>query len=163
MYGTYILLRVLASWHRSDDRHMTSRLFPLWLYPLCTMFDALVTLKNHQSHPQIENTPLYSLSPDAIGLNLVAMIVIGVAAYIFLIAFEGGSLNPLQSHLTKWRKQTNITYEFGPVDDDVQAEEDRINAMTTEHLKSETLVMQNVSKFYGPFQAVKNVSFTIKK
>lgn len=107
---------------------------------------------------------LFSFGREAIGLNIVVMIVIGMAAYILLIVIERGALRLLQSHMSKWRKRmNNNSYELGPVDDDVQAEKDRIDQMTTEDLKSETMVLQDVSKFYGSFQAVKNVSFTIKK
>lgn len=48
-------------------------------------------------------------------------------------------------------------------DDDVAAEKDRINNMSPQELQSETMVMQNVSKFYGKFCAVNKISVAIKR
>lgn len=49
------------------------------------------------------------------------------------------------------------------VDDDVLAEKERINSMGEHELQAETLVMQNVSKFYGSFCAVNKFSVAIKR
>lgn len=51
----------------------------------------------------------------------------------------------------------------GADDDDVLAERDRIKNMTPQELKSETMVMQDVSKFYGKFCAVNKMSVSIKR
>lgn len=49
------------------------------------------------------------------------------------------------------------------VDDDVQAEKEQINNMTDDELRSQAIVMKNVSKFYGKFCAIKQISLSIKR
>lgn len=48
-------------------------------------------------------------------------------------------------------------------DDDVSDLTSRINAMSVDELKSQSLVLQNVSKYYGSFLAVNQVSLEIKE
>lgn len=48
-------------------------------------------------------------------------------------------------------------------DDDVIAEKVLINNMTEDELRSESMVMKNISKYYGHFCAVNKVSVSIKR
>lgn len=49
------------------------------------------------------------------------------------------------------------------VDEDVLAAKEHIALMPLGQIKQETIVVQNVSKYYGSHMAVKDVSFMVKR
>jgi ATP-binding cassette subfamily A (ABC1) protein 3 len=49
------------------------------------------------------------------------------------------------------------------VDTDVKAEKERVTAMTKDDLKANNLVLNQVSKFYGKFLAVNQISIGIEQ
>lgn len=49
------------------------------------------------------------------------------------------------------------------IDGDVLAEKELIENMTNEQLRSQAVVMKNVSKFYGKFCAVDDLSLSVKR
>lgn len=49
------------------------------------------------------------------------------------------------------------------IDTDVQIEKDRVVAMTKDDIKSNNLVLNQVSKFYGKFLAVNQISIGIEQ
>lgn len=63
----------------------------------------------------------------------------------------------------KEKKKKNKKEEVEEVDDDVLHEKAYIDGMTTDELRHEVLVMQNVSKTYLHRNAIKNYSFTLDK
>lgn len=92
------------------------------------------------------------------------MFCTGIVAYIVLICIEAGALKMAKQLIFKLIKRTYPEDDANDViDDDVLAEKERINRMEEHELKSETLVMQNVSKFYGSFCAVNKLSVAIKR
>lgn len=92
------------------------------------------------------------------------MFCTGIVVYIILIIVEAGAIKVVKQMIFQ---QMNRTYpkanENECIDDDVLAEKERINRMGLQELKSETLVMQNASKFYGSFCAVNKFSVAIKR
>lgn len=100
---------------------------------------------------------------EGISKNLVLMIFTGVAAYIVLIGIELGGLRLVRQLIFRYMKRSYPDNGPETEDDDVAAEKDRINNMSPQELQSETMVMQNVSKFYGKFCAVNKISVAIKR
>lgn len=91
------------------------------------------------------------------------MLCTGVITYLVLIIIEYGVLKTIKQLIFQHIKRTYPSNAPEVDDEDVQAEKDSINKMTPEDLKSETLAMQNVSKFYGRFCAVNKFSISIKR
>lgn len=92
------------------------------------------------------------------------MFCTGILAYIILIVVEAGAIKMVKQLMFLGMKRTYPNVDSNEViDDDVLAEKERINRMGLQELKSETLVMQNVSKFYGSFCAVNKFSVAIKR
>lgn len=91
------------------------------------------------------------------------MLCSGIAAYILLIISDRGAFRMVKQLIS--RKIRRIYPEIGSktVDYDVFVEKERVNQMTEEELEAEAVVMQNVSKFYGKFCAVNQISVAIKK
>lgn len=100
---------------------------------------------------------------DGIGKNLVLMLFTGIVAFLVLNMIEYGLLRIIKQFLFRYIKRTYPSNASEVDDDDVSAERDRINNMTEQELKSETLVMKNVSKFYGKFCAVNKMFVSIKR
>lgn len=117
----------------------------------------------NEKHKQMLNDGIFSFGKYGIGSNLLTMFVTGVVAFILLIITEMGAFRMLQMLVLKRRGDQQCDSNGLVDDDDVLAEKQRINEMSVEELQSEPMVMQNISKFYGSFQAVKNVSFAAKK
>lgn len=89
------------------------------------------------------------------------MFIIGIVSYVFIIIIEYGFIRIIKQFLFRC-----ITKTYPPnmrEDEDVASERERIKKMTPNELKSEILVMKNVSKYYGKFCAVNRLSTSIKK
>lgn len=107
---------------------------------------------------------LFSFSETGIGLDLITMLLTGIISYGILIIIELGSIKILKmfilKHLRRARKSDND--DSTSMDNDVLAEKIRIEQMTDVELKTQAMVLKNVSKDYGKFTAVKNVSFSVR-
>lgn len=92
------------------------------------------------------------------------MFCTSIVAYAILLGIEAGAIKMVKQLIFRY---INRTYPNAAVpeaiDDDVQTEKERIDHMTEQELKSETLVMQSVSKFYGKFCAVNKFSVALKR
>lgn len=87
-----------------------------------------------------------------------------IAAFFVLIAIEAGAIKMIKQLIFRYIPRAYPNVDANEViDDDVLTEKERINRMEEQELKSETLVMQNVSKFYGKFCAVNKFSVSIKR
>lgn len=101
---------------------------------------------------------------DGIGKHLVLMGCTGIVTYIVLVLVEAGALKMIKQLIFKHMPRKYPAVDANEiVDDDVLAEKERINSMGEHELQAETLVMQNVSKFYGSFCAVNKFSVAIKR
>lgn len=92
------------------------------------------------------------------------MFLTGIISYGILIFIELGSIKIVKmfilKHLKRAVKSDNV--DAAPMDNDVLAEKMRIEQMSDVELKTQAMVLKNVSKHYGQFTAVKDVSFAIR-
>lgn len=98
---------------------------------------------------------------DGIGKDLVLMICVSIAVYIILIVIEAGAIKMIKQYIFPHIKRT-YPNDNTVTDDDVRREKERIDRMGLQQLKSETLAMKDVSKFYGSLCAVNKTSIAIK-
>ena len=93
------------------------------------------------------------------------MLATSICSIIVLLLIEQGLFCRFISYLLnlRRRKLVPVNVEDEQIDDDVLAIKERVNAMTLSELQEPNLVMQNVSKFYGSFVAVNQVSIEIKQ
>lgn len=110
----------------------------------------------------IFNNQFHELAPPDIGTNIWSMILIGIIAYVLLLSIEFGVFKWMFSFIPRRAKIVPMD-DLVDVDDDVQAEKEQINNMTDDELRSQAIVMKNVSKFYGKFCAIKQISLSIKR
>lgn len=102
-----------------------------------------------------ESSSFYSWT-TGISANLTYMIVIGICSMIGLIMVETRDLRKNDNKLV-------AISEVGFVDEDVQAEKNRVDNMTYSEISSKNLVVQKVSKNYGEVQAVNKISFSVEQ
>lgn len=106
---------------------------------------------------------LFSLGETGIGLDLLAMLLTGTISYGILIFIELGSIKMLKMFILKHLKRAVKSEDTeSTMDSDVLAEKIRIEQMSDVELKTQAMVLKNVSKHYGQFTAVKDVSFSIR-
>lgn len=94
------------------------------------------------------------------------MIATNLLGLIILLLIEHGVFKPiiqLAMNLIPRKSSAELAPEEEPLDDDVCSIKTRINAMNMNDLKAENLILQNVSKYYGGFLAVNQVSLEIKQ
>lgn len=93
------------------------------------------------------------------------MVATSIGATLLLLLIEQGLLRRLIAYLVSLVRSRTV---FDPLqdeqlDDDVREVKERINAMDVGQLREQSVVLQNVSKFYGSFLAVNQVSLDIKQ
>lgn len=93
------------------------------------------------------------------------MIVMNLIGLVILLSIEYKLFDPLITYILSWipRKLPPVETEEELLDDDVRAIKEHINTISKNELKSENVVLQNVSKFYGNFVAVNQVSLEVKQ
>lgn len=99
---------------------------------------------------------------DGIGKKLMLMFCVGIVAFVVLLAIEAGVIRMIKQvifpHISRRYPKDNPA-----TDDDVLREKERIDRMGQGELKSQTLAMKDVSKFYGSLCAVNKTSIAIKR
>lgn len=89
--------------------------------------------------------------------------IAGVVSFIILFIIEYRLLNKvIYSILSCFQRQPPLKSE-GVDDNDVNKEKLRIDALQPEDIQTHNLVLQKLSKFYGSFLAVNQLSIGIKK
>lgn len=100
---------------------------------------------------------------DGVGRNIAYMITTGIALFGVLLLWE---FRVFESIFYKGKNIVSSKIpvsEDGYLDSDVQEEKNRINAMGSDEIRSRNLVMQNMSKFYGSFLAVNQLSVAVEQ
>lgn len=92
------------------------------------------------------------------------MVVTGIFFFILLLVIEyrvfAGVIYWIQSFFE--RKLPEMA-ENGQIDDDVNDEKRKVNGMNANDLEANSLVLKGLSKFYGKFLAVNQISIAIKR
>lgn len=97
------------------------------------------------------------------------MIATSLLSLIILLLTERGVFEPIvafvKDSIARKSSAECGPQETGPLDedDDVGAIKTRINSMSVDELRAENLILQNVSKYYGGFLAVNQVSLEVKQ
>lgn len=104
-------------------------------------------------------TPVYNIDNDGIGLNLVMFAVSGVVYLTICILIDYRVLKSIFDRL--FNKKVKFPTR-SIIDDDIQAENDKVNLMTESEIANSNLVVKNLSKFYGNFLAVNQLCLAIE-
>lgn len=109
-------------------------------------------------------TGYFDWKEPGIGRNLVYMGLIGVAGFIILLCIEYRLFNGIIYGLNKsFNKPPPSEPEESTIDDDVSGEKRRVDAMNPLDLETHNLVLRRLTKYYGSFLAVDQLSIGIKQ
>lgn len=88
----------------------------------------------------------------------------GLVFFLILLVIEYRLLEGLTYVVSSlFKRKLPHESEDNLLDDDVLVEKQRLNAMSMDEITSHNLVMRQVSKFYGSFLAVNQISVAIKQ
>lgn len=109
-------------------------------------------------------TGTYAFEEPGIGRNLIYMGVTGVVFFLILLIIEYRVFEGLTYYIRSFfeRKLPPMTVN-GELDNDVDDEKKRVKQMTMADLRANNLVLQSLSKFYGKFLAVNQISIGIRR
>lgn len=106
----------------------------------------------------------FAWKEPGIGRNLVYLLVSGLIFFLILLIVEYRLLEGFAYLLCSvFKRDLPSASEDNFLDDDVLAEKQRLNRMPMDEIKSHNLLMKQVSKFYGSFLAVNQISVAIKE
>lgn len=90
--------------------------------------------------------------------------VTGVVFFILLLIIEyrifAGAIYFIRSF---FERKLPPMAENGHIDDDVNDEKRKVNGMDANDMEANSLVLKSLSKFYGKFLAVNQISIAIKR
>jgi hypothetical protein len=109
---------------------------------------------------ELPNTNVYSFEEIGIGLNLLMLLLSGSFYLTLCILIDMKVFTKLMSLI---RADNEKFPSRGKIDSDVLEEIERVNTMTEEQVLKSNLVAWNLSKLYGNFLAVNQLSFSIEQ
>lgn len=106
----------------------------------------------------------YEFERPGIGQNLVYMAATGFICFITLLILEHGVFECIIHLICElFNRKLPPLDKQQDIDDDVLNEKKRIEAMTEADLESTNLVVKSLSKLYGNFLAVNQISVGIQR
>lgn len=107
---------------------------------------------------------IYDWDEPGIGRSLTYMAITAITFFIILWIIEYRIISTVRRYICRSSSQTSSrTHVSNAIDCDVINEKNKVNAMSLEELQTNNLVLQNLSKFYGDFLAVKGISVAVKR
>ncbi|KAJ6635436.1 Phospholipid-transporting ATPase ABCA3 [Pseudolycoriella hygida] len=106
----------------------------------------------------------FGFDESGIGIQLVALFVIGVVSFFILFAMEFRWIQNFYFRLRSLKRVTNIPEsEDGTVDSDVMAEKNKIRSLTPYIEANNNLIVKDFTKFYGNILAVNQICVGVNK
>lgn len=100
-------------------------------------------------------------SAPGIGRALFFMSFVAILCFVILLLHELGLISLAIYYIRHRRKEETPRVPKSKLNDDVQAEKDKVNGMNSQELMSTNLVVRNLTKFYGDLIAVKELCIAI--
>lgn len=106
---------------------------------------------------------LFEWDAPGIGRNIVFMLAIGGLSLIILMLIEYSILSAIVYWIREGAcfESKTISQHTSPIDSDVADEMAYVAAIKNIDIESHSLVVKSVSKMYGPFLAVNQLSFKV--
>lgn len=122
---------------------------------------AVSNLEFFDFKPKISETSKYAYEEPGIGRNLMSMAVIGTVCTLILLALDCRIFESVVYYIRSFRQRNFPPSQCG-IDKDVAEEKARIEDMTAADLQASNLILRNLSKFYGKFLAVNQISIGVE-
>ncbi|XP_031638213.1 ATP-binding cassette sub-family A member 3-like [Contarinia nasturtii] len=105
---------------------------------------------------------IYGWKEPGIGRNLTYMAITAIIFFIILWIIEKRVISRLNHYFRRHGPQPPSALITNAIDCDVINEKNKVNTMTPNDLRNHNLVLQNLTKSYGDFLAVKGISVAVK-
>ncbi|XP_017465331.1 PREDICTED: ATP-binding cassette sub-family A member 3 isoform X3 [Rhagoletis zephyria] len=107
--------------------------------------------------------PYFAYEEPGILLETLYLVGTGVVFFLIIISREYGIIDEIIYMIRKRAFKPPPPPEDGYFDDDVDNEKSRILKMSSDQLANQNLVLNSVTKYYGKFLAVNQVSLCVKE
>ncbi|XP_055602215.1 phospholipid-transporting ATPase ABCA1-like [Uranotaenia lowii] len=114
--------------------------------------------------PKCCDLDVFTFGETGINKDLIFLVFVGVTACAVVLMIDYRTYQEVFAKILNNSKngEPEINGTVSPsMDDDVLAEKQKIGAMSPEDIKNYNLVLRDVSKYYGKFRAVNNISVAI--
>lgn len=109
-------------------------------------------------------TTKYAWKEPGIGRNLIYMGITGVVCFIILLIIEYRVFEGVSYYISSFfERELPAPASQTQIDSDVDTEKKRVKQMTMADLEANNLVLQSLSKYYGKFLAVNQLSIGIQR
>ncbi|XP_055326120.1 phospholipid-transporting ATPase ABCA3-like, partial [Sitodiplosis mosellana] len=120
--------------------------------------------QNATCDPTEYDENIYDWDEPGIGRSLTYMTITAIVFFIILWMIECRIISTIRHYIRRPSSQPSpLLLVSNAIDGDVINEKNKVNAMTRENLQAHNLVLQNLTKFYGDFLAVKGISVAVKR
>lgn len=100
-------------------------------------------------------------SAPGIGRALFFMSFVAIIFFAILLLHEFGQISLVIYYIRGRHKEETPRLSKSKLNNDVQAEKDKVNGMSSKELVETNLVVRNLTKFYGDFVAVKELCIAV--
>lgn len=109
-------------------------------------------------------TTKYAWKEPGIGRNLIYMVVTGIVCFVILLIIEYRLFEGISYYISSFfERDLPLPSSQNEIDSDVDVEKKRVKQMTMVDLEANNLVLQSLSKYYGKFLAVNQISIGIQR
>lgn len=134
-----------------------------WFFLALPHYSLLRCAESLAQYRPSTNFNIYDWNEPGIGRHLIYMAVSGIVYFVFLFMIEFRVFSKV-AQCTRGTFQGNLPTQPNPsIDDDVTEEKKKVDAMSSQDLQVNNLVLQKLSKFYGQFLAVNQISVAVKR
>ncbi|XP_075680863.1 phospholipid-transporting ATPase ABCA3-like isoform X2 [Dermatophagoides pteronyssinus] len=106
----------------------------------------------------------FSITKPGIGSNLLAMTIQGIVFWIILVILESRLIHRIKIKSSPTIDNKKQSSDMDTEESDVEAENDRLKRRSLFSLnRTDSMIVKNASKNYGKFQAVRDISFGVKR
>ncbi|XP_058465475.1 phospholipid-transporting ATPase ABCA3-like isoform X2 [Malaya genurostris] len=105
---------------------------------------------------------LYSFDELGIIRHLLTLTIVGISAFVLILAVECRFVARLMQTFLRPNRQTSASSNTGE-DSDVLAEKKRVQMMSMADISNYNLVMKDLTKYYKKFLAVNNLSLAVQR
>lgn len=122
----------------------------------------MISLSNAFVSFSLVETRTYAWKEPGIGRNLIYMIATGAICFAILLIIEYRVFEGIGYWISGFFQRSPPSAAEGEIDVDVDNEKKRVKRMTTADLETNNLVLQSLSRYYGKFLAVNQLSIAVQ-
>lgn len=134
-----------------------------WIFLTLPHYSLLRCAESLANSAHLPDLNVYDWNEPGISIYLTYMGVSGVVYFMLLFMIEFRVFSKVIQCTRGTFEGTLPSQQESAIDDDVKEEKEKVDTMSSQDLQVNNLVLQNLSKFYGKFLAVNQISVAVKR